>query len=117
VRFPISITLFKFAIARTVARDPFSPRKNVELDGSTLVHKAGEVRPSMVGGDSASLIHSLIVLQMHQGVQLELILNILHLLGVCFENVVHVVTTIEVPRVVSELSLSQLLDFIELGAL
>ena len=55
------------------------------------------------------------MLKVDEGIQLELALDVLHLLGIGFENVVHIVPPIKVSGVVSELPAADLLDLIKLG--
>lgn len=57
------------------------------------------------------------MLQMHRLIQLETVLDLLDLGRIRLEDVVHVVTGLEVACIVSEVSPPQLLDLIELGAL
>ena len=56
------------------------------------------------------------MLQMHRVVELETAFDAGDNFRACLENVVHIVTSIELPGVVNELFATQLLDFIELGA-
>lgn len=58
----------------------------------------------------------MVVLKVHRGVQLQAALDAGDNIRSGFEDVVHVVTTIELPGIVNKLFASQLLDFIQLGA-
>ena len=57
------------------------------------------------------------MLKMNQGVKLQLPLDFLHLLGIRFEDVVHIVSAIKVTGIVGKISAAHLLDFLKLGPL
>lgn len=63
-----------------------------------------------------SLSEALVVLQVNESIQLELALNIPELLGIGFEDVVHIMPPLKVTGVVCELPAAHLLDLIKLGA-
>ena len=60
------------------------------------------------------LIDPLIMLQVHESIELQLALDALDLLGISLENVVHVVAGLEMASVVSELAAAKLFDLIKL---
>ena len=59
----------------------------------------------------------MVVLQVHQGVELQASLDLVDGLSVSFEDVIDLVSAIELARVVGKLLAAQLLDFIKLGTL
>ncbi len=55
------------------------------------------------------------MLKVDEGIQLELALDVLHLPGIGFENVVHIVPPLKMTGVVRELAAAYLLDLIKLS--